>query len=313
MLRLPDSWIWDFWTADTGTEFHLFFLRASRALGDPRHRHLRASVGHAVSTDLQDWTLLPDAIVPSDAPGWDDLAIWTGCVVADAGGLWRMFYTGLSQADRGMVQRIGVATSTDLITWRTSSSPVVESDPQWYEQLADGLHNHVAWRDPWVYADPDGNGWHMILTARANKGAPDDRGVLGYAWSSDLDTWTAGPPRTAPGAGFGQLEVPQVVRVDGRNALIFSCLCDDTAGARRQRGEGGSWSVAVADLEGPWNVRAAQLLVDDRYYSTRLVQDRMQQWHALAFHNREADGTFDGRISDPMHVSWNATGGLSVS
>ena len=78
MLELPDSWTWDFWLADTGAEYHLFFLRASRALLDPDRRHYRASVGHAVSTDLVNWDLLPDALVPSDSPAWDDLATWTG-------------------------------------------------------------------------------------------------------------------------------------------------------------------------------------------------------------------------------------------
>src|SRR5439155_2266683 len=81
MLELPDSWTWDFWLADTGAEYHLFFLRASRALLDPDRRHYRASVGHAVSTDLVNWDLLPDALVPSDSPAWDDLATWTGSVV----------------------------------------------------------------------------------------------------------------------------------------------------------------------------------------------------------------------------------------
>jgi len=42
MLRLPDSWVWDFWFADTGEAYHVFFLRASRALKDPHRRHRRA-------------------------------------------------------------------------------------------------------------------------------------------------------------------------------------------------------------------------------------------------------------------------------
>ena len=49
---LPGSWVWDFWFADDGEQYHLFFLYASRALHDPDARHYRASIGHAVSTDL---------------------------------------------------------------------------------------------------------------------------------------------------------------------------------------------------------------------------------------------------------------------
>ena len=312
MLRLPDSWIWDFWIADTGIEFHVFFLRASRALHDPHRRHLRASVGHAVSVDLIEWRLLPDAIVHSDVPAWDDLAIWTGSVLRGSDGRWRMFYTGLSHADAGMVQRIGVATSTDLMTWVTPGKPDVVSDPRWYEQLDDGIHDHVAWRDPWVFADPAGDGWHMLITARARFGPHDDRGVLGHAWSSDLESWMVRPPRSDPGAGFDQLEVPQVAEVDGRHVLLFSCLAADAAPSRRRSGPGGSWALAVADPVGRYDVGAARLLVDDRFYSARLVRDRAGQWQMLAFHLREADGSFDGRLSDPMPVRWATPDALVI-
>ncbi|WP_238451187.1 hypothetical protein [Micromonospora sp. 4G55] len=94
MLRLPDAWIWDFWFAREGDIHHLFFLRASRALGDPDRRHFRASVGHAVSTDLRHWTQLADALVPADRPAFDDVATWTGSVLPGPDGRWHMFYTG---------------------------------------------------------------------------------------------------------------------------------------------------------------------------------------------------------------------------
>ena len=40
MLRLEDAWIWDSWIADDGERYHLFFLKAPRALEDPRLRKL---------------------------------------------------------------------------------------------------------------------------------------------------------------------------------------------------------------------------------------------------------------------------------
>ena len=139
-LRLADAWLWDSWFVVDGDEHHVFFLRASRALLDPRRRHDRATVGHAVSRDLRNWTLLADAFVPADEPAWDDLAIWTGSVVRDPDGQWHLFYTGISHADGGSVQRIGRAVSDDLVTWhRAGSDPVAVADPQWYEtRTADG-------------------------------------------------------------------------------------------------------------------------------------------------------------------------------
>ncbi|MDQ3734032.1 MAG: glycosyl hydrolase family 32, partial [Actinomycetota bacterium] len=114
MFRLPAAWMWDFWIADDGAMYHLFFLKASRALIYPDRRHWRASIGHAVSPDLKEWVEVADAMVPSDEPSFDDLATWTGSVVRGDEGLWHMFYTGVSRADGGLVQRIGAAVSSDL-------------------------------------------------------------------------------------------------------------------------------------------------------------------------------------------------------
>ncbi len=313
MLRLPDAWIWDFWFADTGAEYHVFFLRASRALRDPMRRHRWASVGHAVSTDLRTWTLMPDALAPSDGPAWDDLAIWTGSVLRGPDGTWRMFYTALSRADGGAVQRIGIATSTDLIGWDAAAAPSVVSDPRWYEQLSSGVRDHEAWRDPWVFPDPAADGWHMLITARAAEGALPDRGVVGHAWSADLARWEVRPPRSRPGAGFTHLEVTQTAKVDGRAVLLFSCLASDAAPARRQTSpHGGVWAVACDSPVGPFDVGRATAVLDDSFYVGRLVQDRRGEWQLLAFHNREDDNGFDGRLSDPMPVRWR-DGALTVA
>ena len=82
MLILPNAWAWDLWTAVDGERLHLFSLNAPRDLGDPELRHRFAGVGHAVSADLRTWELLPEALTAGAPGGPDDLAIWTGCVVA---------------------------------------------------------------------------------------------------------------------------------------------------------------------------------------------------------------------------------------
>ena len=232
-LRLPDHWVWDSWLVEDGAYYHLFFLRASRALHDPLRRHRRASVGHAVSSDLRNWQLLPDALVHADSPAWDDLATWTGSAVQDPAGGWRLFYTGLSHAEHGLVQRIGVAVSDDLLIWRrVSDKPLLEADSRWYEKLDRVGWLEEAWRDPFVFADPDGDGWHMLITARVPHDGPTARGVIGHARSADLVGWEIQPPLSEP-AGFGQLEVPQVAMVDGQPLLVFSCWPDRMDSERR--------------------------------------------------------------------------------
>jgi beta-fructofuranosidase len=306
MLRLPDAWTWDFWLADTGSEYHLFFLRAPRTLRDPDLHHGRASVGHAVSTDLFDWTLLTDALVKSDSPAFDDLATWTGSVVQDRDGVWRMFYTGVSEREGAWVQRIGFATSTDLITWdKHPDNPILGPDRRWYEVRGESTSGDEAWRDPWVFADPGGDGWHMLITARAGHGTFAERGVVGHARSADLLRWEAGPPLSAPDSGFGQLEVCQVEIVDGRPVLVFCCTRDALAGERLASGSpGGTYVAAAESLVGPFDIRAATQLTDDALYAGRLIRNRAGGWVLLAFHNRGRDGRFVGCLSDPMPVTW---------
>jgi beta-fructofuranosidase len=305
VLRLADAWTWDFWLARDADVYHLFFLRASRALLDPDRRHWHAGVGHAISTDLRTWTRMADALVPADRPAFDDVSTWTGSVVRGPDGLWRMFYTGAGSAEHGLVQRIGLATSADLSTWRRHpAAPVLHADPRWYERLGDSSWPDEAWRDPWVFPDPGGDGWHMLVTARAATGPVNDRGVIGHARSADLVHWDAQPPLTPPGSGFGHLEVPQVEWVDGHAVLLFSCLRPELAPGRHPAGAtGGVWAVRGDSLLGPFDPARAVPVTDHRLYSGRLVRDPADRWVMLAFRNDDGAGGFVGELSDPIPVT----------
>jgi len=305
MLRLPDSWVWDFWFADDGEQHHLFFLYASRALHDPDARHYRASIGHAVSDDLVHWTRVDDALVRSDAGAFDDLATWTGSVVQHPDGTWFLFYTGATLEGGKNVQRIGYATSHDLLTWtKATENPVLAADPRWYETLADGQWHDEAFRDPWVLADPAGDGWHMLITARGRAGDAFERGLVGHAWSPDLREWELRAPLSAPGHGFGQLEVTQVEEVDGKPVLIFSCLAADMPERRRAETGGGVWAVPAESLLGPFDVANAYPLTGREHYSGKLVRDRSGAWRFMAFDHDGPDGAFAGTICDPLPVAW---------
>jgi beta-fructofuranosidase len=300
VLRLADDWVWDSWLAADGGEHHLFFLRASRALRDPDRRHDRASVGHAKSSDLRHWELQPDALVHADGPAWDDLAIWTGSVARGPDGLWHLFYTGRSRGERGLIQRIGMAVSEDLVAWtRAHDGPLLEADARWYEQLDLDAWTEQAWRDPYVFPDPDGDGWHMLITTRAADGDRHGRGVIGHARSPDLLTWEIQPPLTRP-AGFGHMEVPRVARIDDQPVLMFSCWPVRMDAARRAPSTGGGvWVAPGESLLGPWDLDNATALDHPSLYAPNFVQHHSGDWSLLGFRDTE-HGRFVGEITDPI-------------
>jgi beta-fructofuranosidase len=139
MLRLTDSWVWDFWIIREQETYHIFFLYASRALHDPETGHRRASVGHAVSTDLVHWQRVADAVVHGSQPSFDQTATWTGSVVQVEDGRWYMFYTGATVTDEGqLLQQIGLAISDDLSTWyKHDRNPQVTPTPAGTRRSAD--------------------------------------------------------------------------------------------------------------------------------------------------------------------------------
>jgi len=161
----------------------------------------------------------------------------------------RVFYTGISRAEDGLVQRIGWADSNDGVIFRRSCSEPLEADARWYEKKETDASGAEHWRDPFVF-EHDGR-WHMLITARA-RGAENYRaGVIGHAVSDDLDHWRIGPPLTSPSV-FGQLEVSQSRSVDGHHLLIFSCGDDMKA----EPGPGGGWvaGVGAAGGRGRWGL-----------------------------------------------------------
>jgi beta-fructofuranosidase len=309
VLRLPGQWVWDSWVADDGARFHLFFLKSPAFAAEPARRHTAATIGHAASADLVDWELEPDALLPEPG-GWDDLALWTGSVVREDGGPWLLFYTALSRRPGHGVrdQRIGLAESEDLRTWRrVGDRPLVAPDPRWYGTLEEDPSASETWRDPFVFRDPGGDGWHMLLTARA-AGAPRLRdGVLGHARSADLRRWELLPPVTAP-AGFGQLEVPQVREVDGQPLLVFSCHPEEQDPAQIARhGAYTTWYVAGDAPTGPWDLARARPFEDDpRLFAAPLVRRRDGTWAFLGFRHLEPEGGAAYEIRDPLPVAFAA-------
>ena len=236
---------------------------------------------------------------PGGAGAPDATATWTGSVVRDDDGLWRMFYTGSAFLDSDTIANVEViisAVSEDLHSWTKDAAVLVRADPRWYEVLGDSTWPEEAWRDPWVYRDEAGL-WHMLVTARANTGEISQRGVVGHATSHDLTSWTVGPPLTAAGEGFAHLEVFQRVELPEQTMLVFSA--HDAVISPERLTAGGTSGTRVA----PWNDRidldAATNLTGPELYSGRIITTDSGPV-VLGFTLADSEGTFLGGICDPQ-------------
>lgn len=308
-LRLPDSWVWDSWYVFDGENHHAFYLRASRALGDPNRRHRRPYIGHAISSDLRNWTVVQDAIAPSDPPAFDSCTNWTGSVVRGDDGMWWMYYTGTSLENCMFVQTIGAAKSTDLMTWeKVSTQALVSADPNHYAPLDPDRKFDESFRDPWVFKDAEGT-WHMLITARSKDSQLDikDRGTLGHATSKDMLHWEVQPPLTNGPSGFGQMEVFQVEEIDGKAVLLWCCGEQELSAASKSKfGTGGMFSVVGDSPLGPFDLSKAVRFDHPSIYAARIVK-HLGEWYMLGFRDLE-NGNFVGELTDPIPVRLEGTG-----
>jgi beta-fructofuranosidase len=318
-LRLPDKWVWDFWLARDGAQHHIFYLQAPRALGQPALRHQNASIGHAISSDLHSWRVLPDALHPGREGTWDDLATWTGSVI-DYDGRWYMLYTGINRGERGLIQRIGLARSDDLVHWeKYAANPVLEADARWYELLDLKRWRDQSWRDPWVFRDPADGSFHALITARSPLGRADGAGVVAHARSGDLVEWEVLQPLTEQGE-FAQVEVPQLVRLNGRYELLVSCLAEDHSRQRLERigspGRTGTFAFTAEDLFGPYSPPDGPLAAPDgplgTLYAGKLIETDADGWRFMAFRGG-SDGDFLGELTDALPAHNDAHGRIVVA
>lgn len=200
--------------------YHVFYIRSNVTLPENQTSN---DFGHAVSANLWSWTHLP-AVMHTQPQWWDDAFVWAPSIV-EVDSVYYMFYTGVSNhaGTYARYQRVGLATSTDLMTWNHLDAPVFDcTQVPW--SYCDSLHYRTDFRDPFVMREPPpGNGWLMYYSAAAHD---DTTMLVGVARSDgDLTQWTDLKPlwNTHRSMTGGTLtESPHVFQYNGLWYLFYT-------------------------------------------------------------------------------------------
>ena len=252
MLSLADYWIWDSWIADDGETYHLYFLQAPRSLVDAGRRHTAAQSGTRPHGP-DNWTYQGVALAPGPrgVPG----TIWRcgparpcGATTA-CGGCTTRRSPAPAAASRPAHRAGRVRRPAHLAPGR--DRPLLEADPRWYMTLglAEDPVASETWRDPFVFRDPDGDGWHMSDHRAREGGAAADDGVIAHAPQrrhGALGT-RAAAVGSRPGSGRSRCRRHELVRRPADTGVHLSP--DEQTDWRKERsGLYCTWSVPGESL-----------------------------------------------------------------
>ncbi len=189
--------------------YHLFHLII------PNHDY----IAHAISHDGISWKRTKNALFVGHPGEWDDDMLWT-MHVSKNGDQFRMFYTGLQRRDRGVVQKIGLAISTDLIHWTKTNHyqlPLESAGPH-YENFSNNPRGWLSFRDPFQF-NFDGE-VYLLICARSCYGPVSRRGSVGLAKLTD-NQFELQEPLLYPMV-YDDVECPCVFQLKGNFYLIGS-------------------------------------------------------------------------------------------
>lgn len=149
-------------------KYHLMYIYQ-----DPKLPHGGHSWGHAVSTDLVDWTFLPPALVPATED--PDVGIFSGNAFINRDGVPMLCWFGV---DAGVC--VATAEDDDLIRWKKHPNNPIIPMPK---QGEPGHGVYTVW-DPYLWLEGD----EYICLLGGNK-LPNGKDTLYTMKSRDLVAW----------------------------------------------------------------------------------------------------------------------------
>ena len=211
------------------TDYAFSFLTVSSALVEPdgtwvlyltvwlEGSLLRSAVGRATASDpTGPWTLDKSLALRTDSPErWDGNRVFAPYVIRTETG-YIMYYSGVDVDPRNSVLQIGMATSTDGITWTKHDDPVttgrlyIESDPIFGVGL-EGTWDEISVSNPRVLRTKEN--WVMLYIGSMSGSFSEDSAQVGYATSLDGIIWeryegnpVLSPLKLMPGFNFGDID-----------------------------------------------------------------------------------------------------------
>lgn len=151
------------------------YLGVFHAYPNPGLEEGPAVIGLCWSDNLRDWTIGDVVLQPAEGAPWEQGGLYKPCLVEKAG-TYYLFYNAKSRnlpksEGGGWREQTGVATSTDLKTWkRFGGNPVIRNGPP-------GSPDERFASDPCVMTD--GGKWLLFYFGLDRKGAARDLLAIG--------------------------------------------------------------------------------------------------------------------------------------
>ena len=229
--------------------YHLFHLII------PNHDY----IAHAVSEDGISWKRVNNALFVGHPGEWDDDMLWTMHVV-EKEGKFEMYYTGLERKDRGIISRIGLAESTNLIDWTKNLKNIFPIEPKgiFYETHKTNPRTWLSFRDPF-YFEHNGDAY-LLMATRTLTGPVSRRGCVGMVRITDNIVELI-PPLLYPMV-YDDIECPCVFELKGRYYLL---------GSIREDIKVRYWFAD--NFLGEYHSFNADVLLPKGNYAARIVQD----------------------------------------
>ena len=253
--------------------YHLFHLII------PNHDY----IAHAISRNGISWKRVNNALFVGHPGEWDDDMLWT-MHVCEVGDKFEMYYTGLQRKDRGVISRIGLAESDNLIDWKKNKKNIFPIEPKGiiYETANANPRTWLSFRDPFRF-EYKGE-VYLLLDARTIAGPVSRRGCVGLVKITN-DVVELMPPLLYPMV-YDDIECPCVFELNGRFYLL---------GSIREDIKVRYWFAP--DFFGEYHSFHADVLLPQGNYAARIVQDGE---HLLVYNFFYAYGKIDAlRVLPP--------------